>query len=159
MGSRPIMYVGLGLWVLLVGGWAAMAGGLFRPEFAIVLGLYLCMGFAFAMFSMATTKLAMDTVPAMGRSHFFAMYSVVGSLTMGLLPILWGLLIDLLQPVKEGWLGLEWNQYSIYFVGVMGVIIAGLVLVKKVEEPKAARLEEFVLDLIRNSPLRSWLRE
>ena len=69
------------------------------------------------------------------------------------------LLIDLLQPVKEGWLGLEWNQYSIYFVGVMGVIIAGLVLVKKVEEPKAARLEEFVLDLIRNSPLRSWLRE
>jgi MFS family permease len=95
----------------------------------------------------------------MGRSHFFAMYSVVGSLTMGLLPILWGLLIDLLQPVAVKWLGLEWNQYSIYFAGVMGVIIVGLVLVKKVEEPKAARLEEFVLDLIRNSPLRSWLRE
>ena len=45
------------------------------------------------------------------------------------------------------------------FAGVMGVIIGGLVLVKKMEEPKAARLEEFVLDLIRNSPLRSWLRE
>jgi hypothetical protein len=87
------------------------------------------------------------------------MYSVVGSLTMGLLPILWGLLIDLLQPVAVKRLGLEWNQYSIYFAGVMGVIIVGLVLVKKVEEPKAARLEEFVLDLIRNSPLRSWLRE
>jgi MFS family permease len=111
------------------------------------------------MFGMALTRLTMATVPRMGRSHFFAMYSVVGSLTMGLLPILWGLLIDLLQPVAVKWLGLEWNQYSIYFAGVMGVIIVGLVLVKKVEEPKAARLEEFVLDLIRNSPLRSWLRE
>lgn len=136
-----------------------MAGGLFRPEFAIVLGLYLCMGFAFAMFSMATTKLAMDTVPAMGRSHFFALYSVVCSLTAGLMPILWGLLIDLLRPVNVAWLGLGWNQYSIYFAAVTVVLLAAMVLIKNVEEPKAARMNEFVLDLIRNSPLRSWLRD
>ncbi len=159
MGSRPIMFFSLGLWILILVGWAAMAGGGLSASFPVVLGLYLAMGFAFSMFGMALTRLTMATVPRMGRSHFFAMYSVVGSLTMGLLPILWGLLINLLQPVAVKWLGLEWNQYSIYFAGVMGVIIVGLVLVKKVEEPKAARLEEFVLDLIRNSPLRSWLRE
>ena len=159
MGSRPIMYVGLGLWVLLLGGWAAMAGGVFRLGFVHVLGLYLGMGFAFAMFSMATTKLAMDTVPAMGRSHFFALYSVVCSLTAGLMPIMWGLLIDILQPVDVAWLGLGWNQYSIYFIAVTGVLLAAMVLIKNVEETKAARMDEFVLDLIRNSPLRSWFRD
>ncbi len=43
---------------------------------------------------MANTRLAMAVIPVMGRNHFFAIYSVVGNVTLGLAPIGWGLLID-----------------------------------------------------------------
>ena len=84
---------------------------------------------------------------------------MVGSLAAGVFPILWGLCIDLLKPVKANWMGMEWNQFSIYFVVLIAVLVAVIFLVRRLEEASAAPMDEFVLDLIRNSPLRSWLRE
>ncbi len=159
MGSRPVMHMAIGLWAVILAGWTAMAGGALEMGFGVVLGLHLAMGFGFSMFGMALSKLAMATVPKLGRSHFFALFSVVGSLTAGLFPIVWGLLIDILRPVQKEWLGLEWNQFSIYFAGLIGVLLGAVFLVQRLEEEKAARMDEFVADLVRNSPLRYWLRD
>lgn len=159
LGSRPVMFTAIGLWMLILAAWAAMAGHVFQVTFAIVLGLHFAMGFGYSMFGMALSKLVMATVPKMGRSHFFALFSVVGSLTAGLFPILWGLFIDLLKPVRILWLGLEWNQFSLYFAALILVLLAALFLVTRLEEAQAARMNEFVADLIRNSPLRYWLRD
>ena len=158
MGSRPVMHAAIVLWMLLLCGWIAVAGGATKPAFPLILVLYLAMGFGFSMFGMALSKLAMATVPKMGRSHFFALFSVVGSLTAGLFPILWGLLIDVLKPVRLTWLGLEWNQFSLYFAALIGVLLASTLLVRRLEEKEAAPLNQFIADLIRNSPLRYWLR-
>ncbi|MBR91088.1 MAG: hypothetical protein CMO66_07485 [Verrucomicrobiales bacterium] len=159
MGSRPVMHMAIGLWAVILAGWTAMAGGALEMGFGVVLGLHLAMGFGFSMFGMALSKLAMATVPKLGRSHFFALFSVVGSLTAGLFPIVWGLLIDVLRPVQKEWLGLEWNQFSIYFAGLIGVLFGAVFLIQRLEEEKAARMDEFVADLVRNSPLRYWLRD
>ena len=60
--------------------------------------------------------------------------------------------------MKVNWLGLEWNQFSIYFTALLVVLLATAVQVLRVEEQKAARLNELVLDLLRNNPLREWMR-
>ena len=49
----------------------------------LVLFLELLMGFAYALVNMNNTRLAMVLSPAMGRSHFFALYSVVANLSLG----------------------------------------------------------------------------
>jgi hypothetical protein len=73
------------------------------------------MGLSAALISMATTRLAMAVIPAMGRNHFFALYSVLGSLTLGLSPILWGILIDAFGPLQTAWGRFEWNRYTVFF--------------------------------------------
>ena len=159
MGSRPVMHTAIITWILIFAGWVAMAGGVLQPSFGMVIALYLAMGFGFSMFNMALSKLAMATVPKMGRSHFFALFSVVGSLTAGLFPILWGFGIDLLKPVQIEWLGLKWNQFSLYFAALILVLIATMMLVQRIDEKEAAPMNKFLVDLIRNSPLRYWLRD
>jgi uncharacterized membrane protein affecting hemolysin expression len=60
--------------------------------------------------------------------------------------------------VRLTWLGLEWNQFSLYFAALIGVLLASTLLVRRLEEKEAAPLNQFIADLIRNSPLRYWLR-
>ncbi|MBT3841189.1 MAG: hypothetical protein HOF61_03250, partial [Verrucomicrobia bacterium] len=88
----------------------------------------------------------------------FAVFAVVGNLAMGLSPMLWGLMIDILSGREWGWLGIEWNEDTIYFTGVAAVLLLTVLATVRLEEPHAARLNEFLIDLIRNSPLRYWMR-
>ena len=158
MGSRPLMFVALGIWVAILLTWTSMAGGRATVSFPLVCGVYLVSGFAFCTFYMCLNKLAMATVPELGKSHFFALFSVVGSLAVGIFPILWGVLIDALESTQIMRWGLEWNQYSIYFSGLLGVLLVLGILVARLREEKAANLNELMRDLIRNNPLRDWMR-
>ncbi|MCP3694808.1 MAG: hypothetical protein GY917_21605, partial [Planctomycetaceae bacterium] len=54
--------------------------------------------------------------------------------------------------------GLNWNQYSISFALLIGVLALLFLLVLGLEEEKAANFNQLVRDLIRNNPLRDWLR-
>ena len=158
LGSRPLMFLALGIWAVVVGVWIGMSGGKIPVHFWMVCGVYLVMGFAFATFYMSLTKLVMATVPEKGKSHFFALYSVVGSLAVGVFPILWGIFIDTLAAVNVFWMGLIWNQYSIYFTALLVVLGIVAVLVMRLEEKQAVRVNELLRDLIRHNPLRDWLR-
>ena len=75
--------------------------------------------------------------PDAGKSHFFAMYSVVGSLTLGVFPFLWGMLIDSLDGVEIMRFGLSWNQYSISFALLIGVLTLLFVLVLGTRGPNS----------------------
>ena len=52
----------------------------------------------------------------------------------------------------------RWNEYTIYFAGVAAVLMLTALATVRLEEAKAARLNEFLIDLIRHSPLRYWMR-
>jgi MFS family permease len=151
-------FFGLAIGLVCVAVFGLIAGGVVPINFFAVTGLYFSFGFVLASVTMSMTRLAMATVPRLGSIHYFAVFAVVGNMAMGLSPMLWGLMIDILSGRKWGWLGVEWNEYTIYFAGVAAVLMLTALATVRLEEAKAARLNEFLIDLIRHSPLRYWMR-
>ena len=94
----------------------------------------------------------------MVEKHFFALYSVLGNVTLGLAPIGWGLLIDAVGAHSISGLGLEWNRFTVFFAAVSLVFLATLVLARRLDEPKAASLEALLREILIQSPQRFWLR-
>lgn len=158
LGSRPVMMFCMALWLIIVGGWGALAGRVLQPTLPVLLGLQFLMGLTAALVSMANVRLAMAIIPPMGRDHFFALFSVVGSLVMGLSPILWGVLIDGLRGLDVAWQGFALNRYSLFFALSALVFLASLGLCARLEEPKAASMEALLREILIESPLRVWVR-
>src|SRR5438477_542388 len=140
LGSKPVLGFCLSIWIVIFIGWLLLAGRVVHPQFGLVLFLELLMGFAYALVIMNNTRLAMVLAPVMGRSHFFALYSVVANLTLGLAPMFWGLLIDAFGPRQIQWRHFELNRFSLFFGCVVGVFALALAFCRKLDEPKAADL-------------------
>ena len=158
MGSRPVIFFGLAIGLVCVAVFGMISGGVVSLNFFVVTGLYFSFGFVLASVTMSMTRLAMATVPRLGSSHYFAVFAVVGGVAMGMSPTLWGLMIDIFSGWESDWLSIEWNEYTIYFTGVAGVLLLTALATMRLEESRAARLNEFLIDLIRHSPLRYWMR-
>jgi hypothetical protein len=116
------------------------------------------MGLLAALVQMANTRLAMAVIPVMGRNHFFAIYSVVANVTLGLAPVMWGLMIDAVGNWSAIWMGLRWTRFTIFFAAVALANVATLVLARRLDEPKAASMEVLLREILMQSPLRFWLR-
>jgi len=158
LGSKPVLGFVCGAWLLVLTGWILLAGKMFAVSVWAVLGLQFFMGLLAALASMANNRLAMAVVPAMGRNHFFAIYSVVANVALGLAPIAWGLLIDLVGARTPHWLGLEWNRFALFFAAAAAVFLVTLGLSRRLEEPKAVSMEALLHDILIQSPQRFWLR-
>ena len=116
------------------------------------------MGLLAALVNMSNTRLAMAVIPVMGRNHFFAIYSVVSNVTLGLAPIAWGLLLDAIGNRSPIWIGIEWNRYAIFFAAVAVAFLVAFGLSRRLDEPAAASLEELLREILIQSPQRFWLR-
>lgn len=158
LGSKPVLTFCFLAWLLVVSGWGLLAGKVWAPWLTLILGLQFFMGLLAALVGMGITRLAMAIVPVMGRNHFFALFSVLGSVSLGLAPIFWGLMIDAVGTRQWMWLGLEWNRYSVFFAAVVTVFAVALALARHLEEPQAASLEELMKEILIQSPQRVWLR-
>ncbi len=158
LGSKPVLTFSCLAWFAVLLVWMFIAGGLLAPGLPLVLALQFLMGLGASLIGMSTTRLAMAIVPAMGRNHFFALYSVLGSLAMGLAPVVWGLLLDAAGGVRAGWGGFEWNHYSLFFAAVGVMILVTLFFARRLDEPKAAGLDELLKEILVQSPQRAWLR-
>ena len=105
LGSKPVLTFCFAAWVAVLGGWICLSGGVLPVRLVSVLVLQFLMGLLAALIQMANTRLAMAVIPVMGRNHFFAIYSTLGNVTLGLAPIGWGLLIDAVGARSPVWLG------------------------------------------------------
>ena len=163
LGSKPVLTFSLAFWAIVLMGWLALAGGRVKAEFVMVLTLQLLMGLFAALITMSNTRLAMAVIPAMGRNHFFALYSVITNLALGLAPIGWGIVIDAIGEHEASALGLNWNRFSIFFAAAAIVMLAALSFARRLEEPKAASLETLLKEILIQSPqrvlVRLWPRE
>jgi len=157
LGSKPVLTFCLTVWILILIGWLVLAGRVVHVQFGLVLFLELLMGFAYALVNMNNTRLAMVLAPIMGRSHFFALYSVVANLTLGLAPMFWGLVIDAVGSRQIRWRHFELNRFSLFFGCVAVVFSLALALCRRLEEPKARELDELITEMLR-SPHKLWLR-
>ena len=158
LGSKPVLTFSFVAWLLVLAGWGLVAGQVFVLKLWIILVLQLFMGLLAAMVAMSNTRLAMAVVPVMGRNHFFAIFSVLSNLALGLAPILWGLLIDAVGRWHGEWLGIDWNRYTIFFAAVALVMFITLALSRRLEEPQAASMETLLREVLIQSPQRVWVR-
>jgi MFS family permease len=157
VGSRPV----LGLAAFIFGihwlGWGAVAAHLVPFQWGPILFQQATAGIGLALYNSAHMRLLMATVPAMGRSHFFALFSVAASLVAGLAPLGWGLLTDALQTVKFGTV-FEVNRFVILYVTITLILIPAMVALRKIHEERASTTEELLRELVLESPWRSITR-
>ena len=158
LGSRPVLLVCMTTWMVIVAGWMALAGRVLSPTTPVLLTLQFLMGLASAVTGLANMRLAMAIIPVMGRDHFFALFSVVANLAMGLSPILWGVLIDALRPLNYVWHGLTVNRYTVFFALVGVFFLLTLWLCRRLEEPKAVSMERLLREILIESPQRALMR-
>lgn len=158
LGSKPVLTFAFAAWLVVLAGWTALAGGVFDAKLSLVVLLQVLMGLLAALVAMANTRLAMAVIPVMGRNHFFAIYSVLGNVTLGLAPIGWGLLIDAVGTHSATWLGISWNRYTVFFVAAGLAFVVALLLARRIDEPEAADMEELLREILIQSPQRFWLR-
>jgi MFS family permease len=158
LGSKPVLsFCGI-VWLGVLAGWIGLSGQAWPLKIWLVLVLQVFMGLLAALAQMSNVRLAMAIIPVMGRNHFFAIYSVVANVTLGLAPIGWGLLIDAVGGRAPVWLGLAWNRYTIFFASAGLAFAVMLAVVGRLHEPKAASLEELLREILIQSPQRFWVR-
>jgi len=158
LGSKPVLMFSFAAWMAVLVGWCSLSGGVWPLKLWLVIALEFLMGLLAALVQMSNTRLAMAIIPVMGRNHFFAIYSVVNNVTLGLAPIGWGLLIDAVGTRSPVWLGLAWNRFSIFFAAAACAYLATLLLARRLDEPEAASMEELLREILIQSPQRFWLR-
>ena len=100
---------------------------------------------------------ALREAPETGRSHYFAVFSVVGSVVLGLSPILWGLLIDLLKadllfPGKTS------SPFMVVFWGVAFCFGMTFAAALRLDEPEAASFVRMLRNVLTASRVRYWIR-
>jgi MFS family permease len=157
-GSKPILRVALALYLFVVILWCALAARLFPAHWLLVSGIYLLAGIAGGLFSIANTRIAMDTMPIMGRNHFFSLFTVFTSLSLGSAPIIWGIFLDAIGHLQAVTLDLEINRFSLYFALLIIVTFITMVLANPLVEKKGQPLELAVRDAVILARLRLYSR-
>jgi hypothetical protein len=157
-GSRPVLALADAAFALHFCSWAALSAGVLPLAVWSLLLIQVLSGLAWASFNLANARLAMSIVPAMGRSHFFALFSVAGGLVLGVLPVFWGIGLDALAGWKAATGSWEWNQFSVLYLALAGVVLAAQVCHARLTEPRAMKTEEFLRELFVDSPARAITR-
>jgi MFS family permease len=125
-GSKPWLRHGLVIMALVILGWFFLASGLLPGWPALVAALNFFGGLAGAIFGVANTRITMGSVPAMGRNHFFALFTVVSGIGLGGAPMVWGAMLDTLGTLDVVLGVITVNRYSVYFAVL--VVLAWLAL-------------------------------
>lgn len=157
-GSKPMMSLAMVLWVGIMGTWLALSRGSLPVSNSVLVPLHIAMGFAGALVGMSMLRLVMGSIPEMGRSHFFAIFSVTANVAMGASPIIWGVVLDVLR--ESGFVQARWGitNYSVFFSGVGLMLLLGLFLCLRLSEPAAVPMNRLLRDILIDSPQRLWLR-
>ncbi|HUR47172.1 MAG TPA: MFS transporter [Candidatus Saccharimonadales bacterium] len=158
LGSKPVLTFAFLAWLLIIAGWTLLAGRFLNLTLSLILCLQFVMGLCASLVSMSNTRLAMAIAPPMGKNHFFALFSVSSNVTLGLAPILWGVMIDAVGPAQIQSLGVEWNRYSLFFLCSGATLLGALGFCLRLHEPEAASLEQLLHELLIQSPHRVWVR-
>jgi MFS family permease len=154
VGSKPILTFSYSSWALVLIGWLTLSGNLLPVRISLVLVLQFAMGLLAAVAQMSHTRLAMAVIPVMGRNHFFAIYSVMANVTLGMAPIGWGMIIDLVGERAPVWMGISWNRFTVFFGAVAVCWVVTLVLGRRLHEPHAVSMEEMLRQVFSQLPLR-----
>jgi MFS family permease len=147
-GSKPLLRLAMSLYLVGILFWVLITSGIAPAHYLLIGFNYLILGVAGGLFSIANTRIAMDTMPTMGRNHFFSLFTVFASLSLGLAPIFWGVFLDTLGK-KEFSIGFfQVNRYSTYFVLLSLLGIVTFFLAKPLAEEKGKPFDTAIRDVV-----------
>ena len=89
VGSRPLLGLATLVFVAHFSLWCSVAARVLPFNLVAIFLLQFTSAVAMSLFNLANTRLVMATVPSMGRSHFFALFTVVTSLRCRRRPAWW----------------------------------------------------------------------
>jgi MFS family permease len=158
VGSRPLLGLAGVVFMIHFLSWAAIGARWLTMDWLTAAWVCVTAGIGFGLFGLANMRLAMATVPEMGRSHFFALFSVIINLTLGLAPVFWGRLVDGLAGWRCSWGDWEWNRYSLPYVFIILCLVGAQVLLRRVHESRTMTTDEFLYELVVKTPARGLSR-
>jgi hypothetical protein len=158
-GSKPALIFSMIMTSCHFLTWSLVAAHLIPLNFGTILLLQGLAAFGYPLYNLANIRLVMSIVPVMARSHYFAIFSVAVNLTLGIFPWIWGLGVDCLKP----WNIVLWdrchvNAYSLFYLFLIAILFGAWRLVSKIEESKAMSTEEFIEELLVNTPKQAITR-
>jgi MFS family permease len=157
-GTKPILRISLVCYFWAVICWLLISSELLTTTPLMVVLIYLILGVAGGLFGIANTRIAMDTMPLMGRNHFFALFTVFTSISLGLAPICWGIFLDCVGHTQFQ-LGLfHVNRYSLYFLMLTGLVVVTFILANPLVEKKGEPLSLALRDAVIYARLRLFNR-
>ncbi|VVM04419.1 MFS transporter [Methylacidimicrobium tartarophylax] len=125
-GNRPALLAAILAITTNFGLWLAIAARLL-PVHPITLTLVVASwGIGFSCFQVGNVHLAMQLAPREGRSEYFARFSVVNSLALGIGPILWGAFLGSFSAWKLRIGFAEANPYVFLFLCLCLLVAASL---------------------------------
>jgi MFS family permease len=154
-GNKPVLVASGLLYICNFSGWACVASGILPFDRVVLCIQIVTTGLASALWNLANVRTVMGIVPLMGRPHFLAFYSVASNLTIGLVPLLWGPVMDYLGKWHASWGFWQWNAYSVLYTALTLTIMAGLFALQAVAEPATMTWDVFMTELLVKTPSRA----
>ena len=157
-GTKPVLRIALVCYFWAVICWLLISSNLLTTTPLMVILIYLILGVAGGLFGIANTRIAMDTMPLMGRNHFFALFTVFTSISLGLAPICWGIFLDSVGRAQFQLGVFHVNRYSLYFLMLTILIAITFVLANPLVEKKGEPLSLALRDAVIYARLRLFAR-
>jgi MFS family permease len=157
-GTKPVLRIALVCYFWAVICWLLISSNLLTTTPLMVVLIYLILGVAGGLFGIANTRIAMDTMPLMGRNHFFALFTVFTSISLGLAPICWGIFLDSVGRAQFQLGVFLVNRYSLYFLMLTILIAITFVLANPLVEKKGEPLSLALRDAVIYARLRLFAR-
>lgn len=139
-GSKVWLARALSLFILVIAGWLLVAARWQSAAPWVVGLLNFGGGLAGAVFGVANTRIVMGSVPAMGRNHFFALFTVVSSLGLGVAPVAWGAMLDVVGASELGMGIWMLDRYALYFAALTVLAVVDRLFVGRLHEGGPAPL-------------------
>jgi MFS family permease len=116
LGSKRFLWLVLGWWLASYLAWAQLSLGVLHPALLIASVLMVSSGFFTSVYDLAATRLLMNSVSEGTQSaRYFAWHAAIVNITVGVVPMIWGGLLDAWRGVQFELLGGVANRYTLFF--------------------------------------------
>lgn len=142
VGSKPLLRVSTAIFSLVILLWCLIASSVLPCQWGLIAALNFAAGAASAIYTLSNVRIAMSTMPEMGRIHFFVLFTVITSLGLGSAPIAWGIMLDLIGSWEAVTGVFHWKRHSIYFLVLWLLNGIAFVYIRRLHEsPGTGRIE------------------
>lgn len=155
IGSRPYLGLVLAWWAVAIPAWFLIATGAFASAGKVAIGLMITGGYVSSCYELALTRLLMNTVAGRpGQARYFALYAVVVSIIIAMVPVAWGIGLDALRNFHAQAFGFQWNRYAVLFAAESVSLFAILLFLLRVRESRGESPAYLVQQIFVGMPSR-----